>query len=67
MSVALRDDLLFLCPTVGQEKPGLYQGHQTGLNPVRAESTWPIPLERRVEGNESQMTQVLEATATRGT
>lgn len=42
-------------------------GTSTGLIPFRAESTWPIPLEPRVEGNESQMTQVLEATATHGT
>lgn len=65
-SVTLRE-LLFSYLTVGEGKARLVQGHQTGLIPFRAESTWPIPLEPRVEGNESHMTQVLEATATHGT
>lgn len=66
VSVTLRH-LLFLYLTVGEGKTRLVPGTSDWPYPFRAESTWPIPLEPRVEGNESQMTQVLEATATRGT
>lgn len=56
-----------LMSNYGKEKARLVPGTSGWSYSFRAESTWPIPLEPRVEGNESQMTQVLEATATHGT
>ena len=46
---------------------GLDQGYQTGLTIPMLSPLGPDLLRPRAEGNELQMTQVLEATATRGT
>ena len=51
----------------GKGRDRLDQGYQTGLTIPMPSPPGPALLRPRAEGNESQMTQVLEAAATRGT
>lgn len=65
----LREGSGYLCLGAGRAGTGLYQGHWTGLIHTIPMPRPPGPtlLGPRAEADESQMTQVLEATATRGT
>lgn len=51
----------------GKGRDRLDQGYQTGLTIPMPSPPGPALSRSRAEGNESQMTQVLEAAATRGT